>query len=432
LLPKKFTNLQGIEKMIGQDSIQADKKTCPHLGQEFQPFVQPQLDDPYSFFKRARKEEPLFYSPILDGYVVTCYNDVLTILKDPARYSSAENLKPIVQFTPEVIGVLRQGFPFVADLVNSDGDLHKRLRAPFMKVFAPERLQALEDSIRAIANRLVDNFINDGQVDIISQFTYPLPLEVILTMYGVPLEMMANIKKWCLDMTTLLSSQLTPEKQLECAHSFVAMQHAVAGLIEERRKAPQNDLISNIQDSDLSMNEQVIILCGLILAGHKTTSHLIASTIKLLLEQPQLWQAVCDTPSLIPAAVEEALRYDAPVPAMIRTTTEEVSLAGVTLPQGTRLFLMYGSANRDENQYSNADSFEIERFKQTTANHLAFGHGVHHCIGSNLARREGRIALEVLSSRLLNLRLRSNQQLTYIPALMNRSFTNLYVEWDVT
>ncbi|PMB50420.1 cytochrome P450 [Fischerella thermalis CCMEE 5201] len=418
--------------MIGQDSIQTEKKTCPHLGQEFQPFVQPQLDDPYSFFQPAREEEPIFHSPILNGYVLTRYEDILNVLKDPTKFSSADNLKPIVTFTPEVIGVLRQGFPFVADLVNSDGDLHKRLRAPFVKVFAPERLQALEDSIRAIANRLVDNFINDGQADIVSQFTYPLPLEVILTMYGVPLEMMANIKKWCLDMTALLSSQLTPESQLECARSFVAMQHAVAGLIEQRRQAPQNDLISNIQDSDLSLNEQVIVLCGLILAGHKTTSHLIASAIKLLLEQPQLWQAVGDIPSLIPAAVEEALRYDAPVPAMIRTTTEEVSIAGVTLAPGTQLFLMYGSANRDENQYSNADSFDIERFQQITPNHLAFGHGVHHCIGSNLARREGRIALEVLSSRLSNLRLRPNQQLTYIPALMNRSFTNLYVEWDVT
>ncbi|MFB2771044.1 cytochrome P450 [Pelatocladus sp. BLCC-F211] len=416
--------------MIEQESIQSEKKTCPHVGQEFQPFVSPQLEDPYSFFKRARAEEPLFYSPMLNGYVVTRYEDVLNILKDPARFSSADNLKPIVEFTPEVIGVLRQGFPFVADLVNSDGEQHKRLRAPFMKVFAPERLQGLEDSIRTLANRLVDNFINDGQANLISQFTYPLPLEVILTMYGVPLERMADIKKWCHDMTALLSSQLTPEKQLECARSFVAMQQFVAGLIEQRQQAPQDDLISNIQDSDLSLNEQVIVLCGLILAGHKTTSHLIATTIHLLLERPQLWQAICDNSSLIPAAVEEALRYDTPVPSMIRTTTEEVSLAGVTLPQATQLFLMYGSANRDENQYDHADSFEIERFKQITANHFAFGHGVHHCIGSNLARREGRIALEVLSTRFPNLRLSPNQKLNYIPALMNRSFTHLYVEWD--
>ncbi len=418
--------------MVGQDSIPTEKKVCSKLAQEFQPFIQPQLDDPYSFWKRARACEPIFYSALLHGYVLTRYEDILNVLKDPTRFSSADNLQPIVTFTPEVIEVLKQGFPFVADLVNSDGELHKRLRAPFVKAFAPERLQALEDSIRAVANRLVDNFINDGQADIVSQFSYPLPLEVILTMYGVPLAMMANIKKWCHDMTALFSSQLTPEKQLECARSFVAMQHSVAALIEQRRQVPQNDLISSIQDSDLSLNEQVIVLCGLILAGHKTTSHLIANSIKLLLEQPQLWQAVSSIPSLIPAAVEEVLRYDAPVPAMIRTTTEEVAIAGTTLPPGTRLFLMYSSANRDENQYSNADRFEIERFKHSTPNHLAFGHGVHHCIGSNLARREGRIALEVLSLRLPNLRLCPHQQLTYIPALINRSFTSLFVEWDLT
>lgn len=224
--------------MTTKDSIPSENKTCPHFKEEFQPFVQPQLDDPYSFFKRARDEAPLFYSPILNGYVLTRYEDILNVLKNPVRFSSADNLKPIVNFSPEVIQVLRQGFPFVADLVNSDGDLHKRLRAPFVKVFAPERLQVLEDSIRTIANRLVDNFVNDGQADIVTQFSYPLPLEVILTLYGVPLEMIPNIKKWCLDMTALLSSQLTPESQLECARSFVAMQHAVAGLIAERRQAP--------------------------------------------------------------------------------------------------------------------------------------------------------------------------------------------------
>lgn len=417
--------------MIGQDLTQLQKKTCPHLGQEFQPFVNPQLDDPYSFYKRARDEEPLFYSPLLNGYVLTRYQDILTVLKDPARFSSADNLQPIGQYTPETIQVLRQGFPMVRDLVNSDGEHHKRLRAPFLKVFVPERLVAMEDSIHAIANKLIDSFINDGHADILSQFAYPLPLEVILTMYGVPLDMMAEIKNWCHDTTALFSSQLTPEHQLECARSFVAMQHAVAGLIEERRKAPGNDLISDIQDSDLSINEMVVVLYGLIVAGHQSASHLIGNGLNILLERPELWQAICDDPSLIPAALEEVLRYEAPVPTMIRTTTQEVSLAGVTLPKGTRLFLMYGSANRDETQYSNADRFEIERFKQTTPNHLAFGHGAHRCIGSNLALREGRIALEILSKRLPNLRLRSNQQLTHNPTLMSRGFTHLHVEWDV-
>ncbi len=417
--------------MIEQYSTQPEKKTCPFHGSEFQPFVNPQLDDPYSLYKRARSEEPIFYSPVFNAYVLTRYDDIISVLKDPARFSSADNLQSSGHFAPEAITVLRQGYPQVPDLVNSDGDRHKQLRTPFVKVFAPERLVAIEDSIRAIANRLVDGFVNDGRAEIISQFTYPLPLEVILTMYGVPLEMMADIKKWCYDTSALFSSQLTPERQVECARSFVAIQNAFAGLIEERRIAPRNDLLSNIKDSDLNMNELVIVLWGVIVAGHKTSSHLISNGLKLLLERRQIWQALCDDPSLIPAAIEEVLRYDAPIPGMIRTTTQEIELAGVTLPKGTRIFLMYGSANRDETQYSHADRFEIERFQQTTPNHLAFGHGVHHCIGSNLARQEGRIALEILSKRLPNLRLRPNQQLTHSPSMLNRGYTRLEVEWDV-
>lgn len=416
--------------MTAQNPTQSEKK-CPHLGDEYQPFTNPQLSDPYSFYQRARSEEPLFYSPLLNGYVLTRYDHILSVLKDPARFSSADTLSPIVEFTPQVFDVLRQGFPLVRDLVDSDGEEHKRLRAPFMKVFAPERLEGMEDSIRAIANSLLDNFVNDGQADIILQFAYPLPLEAILTMYNIPLDRMTELKKWCYDMNALISSPLTPQEQVECARSMVAMQHFIAGLIEERRNVPQNDLIGNVLTSDLNMPELVRILTGLIQAGHKSSSHLIGNAIKHLLERPQLWQAICDDPSLIPTAIEEVLRYDAPVPTMSRTTTQDVELAGVQLPRGTRIFLMYGSANRDETKYSNSDRFDIERFKQESTNHLAFGHGVHHCIGSNLARREARIALEILSQRLPNLRLRPNQELTHVPTMILRGFTNLEVEWDI-
>jgi cytochrome P450 len=407
------------------------QKNCPHLGAEFQPFTNPQLDNPYSFYQRAREEEPLFYSPLLNGYVLTHYDDIIVVLKDPARFSSADTLSPIVEFAPQVFEVLKQGFPLVRDLVNSDGEAHKRLRAPFMKVFAPEKIELMEDTIRTIAQRLVDTFIQDGRVDIISKFAYPLPLEVILTMYGIPIDRMAEIKKWCYDIDALISSPLQPEKQVECAHSMVAIQHFVAGLIEERRHKPCGDFISNVITSDLNMPELVRVLVGLIQAGHKTTSHAIANAVKHLLEHPQLWQKICHERSLIPSALEELLRYDAPIQAMSRTTTQEVELVGVKLPKGTRIFLMYGSANRDEAKYIDAGELDIERFQQTTPNHLGFGHGVHHCIGSNLARREGRIALEVLSEKLPNLRLCPNQEFTHIPTIISRGFTELFVEWDV-
>ncbi|MGB3756145.1 MAG: cytochrome P450 [Rivularia sp. (in: cyanobacteria)] len=413
----------------------AQSQGCPFhkekIGEEYQPFVNPQLENPYSFYDFARKEEPIFYSSVLSGYVVTRYKDIVAILKDPVKFCSKDNLQPIGEYTRETIDVLRQGFPFVSDLVNSDGDRHKFLKEPLLKVFAPARIAAMSDSIAAIVNRLIDGFIKDGQTDIITQFAYPLPLEVIFTLYGVPLEMMADFKRWSYDTTKLFSSALNPEEQLKCARGFVEMQYAVANLIEQKRKAPENDLISDIQDSQLTINDMVVVLCGLIVAGHKTTSHLIGNALKALLEKPGYWQAVCQNPSFIPGVLQEALRYDAPVPAMIRTNKQEVEMSGVKIPENSKLFLMYAAANRDESQYKDAENFDIQRFANKTNDHLAFGHGVHRCIGSNLALLEARIAFEILSSRLPNLRIQPNQQLNYIPTLMTRGFTNLIVELNL-
>ncbi len=408
-------------------------KGCPFhketIGEEYQPFVNPQLENPYSFYDFARSEQPVFYSSVLSGYAITRYSDIISILKDSVQYSSKDNLQPIGEYTKETIDVLRTGFPFVSDLINSDGSRHKFLRAPLQKAFAPAKLKSMEGSIAAIVNRLIDNFINDGQTDIIAEFAYLLPLEVIFTLYGVPLEMIPDFKHWGYQTTKLFSSALSPEEQLECAHNFVSIQQAVANLIEEKRKTPADDLISIIIDSELTTPDMVIVLYGLIVAGHKTTSHLIGNTLKVLLEKPGYWKAISENPSIIPGMLEEALRYDAPIPAMIRTNNEEVEIAGVKIPKNSKLFLMYGSANRDENHYQNASEFDIKRFQNQTSDHLAFGHGVHRCIGSGLALMETRIAFELLSKRIPNLRIKPNQELNYIPTLMTRGFTSLIVEW---
>ena len=416
--------------MIGQDVTPSKKKTCPHMGQEFQPFISPQLDDPYPFFKRARKEEPVFYSSLFDAYVLTRYDDIISVLKDPKHFSSVNSLHSIVNYTPDVIEILRQGFPFVS-LINSDGEQHKRLRAPFMKVFASEQLTYVEDSIRQIGDRLLDDFIDHGHAEIIGQFAHPLPLEVILTMYSVPLEIMPKVAQWAKNMTQLFSSPLSPERQVECASSFVSLQHFVASLITEKQKAPKDDLITNLLDSGLSTPELVLLLCEMIVAGHATSADFIGTAIKLFAERPQVWQKLHQNPSLIPGALEEVLRYDTPAPSMVRIATQEVSFGEVTITQGARILLLYGSANRDETRYQDADKFNIERFQNTVPNHIAFSHGMHHCLGSNLARREGRIALEILSQRLPSLRLVPNQQLTHIPAMLNRGYKSLEVEWDI-
>ena len=415
---------------MNQHSTNTPPKTCPHLGKEFQPFEAPQLEDPYPFFKQARKEEPVFYSSLFDAYVLTRYDDIIHVLKNPKQFSSVNSLQSIVNFTPEVVEILRQGFPFVS-IINTDGERHQRLRAPFMKVFASEQLTHVEDSIRQIGDRLLDNFIEDGRAEIVEQFAHPLPLEVILTMYSVPLEIIPQVTQWAKNMTQLFSSPLSPERQLECASSFVSLQQYVASLIAEKRKSPQDDLISNILNSGLDTPELVLCLCEMIQAGHATSADFIGTAVKLFAERPQVWQKLHQNPALIPGALEEVLRYDTPAPSMIRIASEEVSLGGVTIPQGARILILYGSANRDETRYRDGDNFNIERFQNAAPNHIAFSHGMHHCLGSNLARREGRIAIEILSQRLPSLRLAPNQQLTHIPAMLTRGYQSLEVEWDV-
>ena len=404
-------------------------KTCPfHAGQEYQPFALSQLENPYPFFQQARNQEPVFYSSVVDAYVITRYEDVLNILKNPKVFSSAKSLQTAGNMAPEVVKVLQQGYPFVS-LINTDGEQHRRLRAPFLKVFTPENLAKVESSIYSIANKLVDNFINDGSVEIVSKFAHPLPLEVILTMYGVPLEKMAQVKQSGNDVSLLFSSPLTPERQIECAKSFVSLQYYIASLIEQRRSSPGEDLISQLLTTDLTTPEIVLLLCEMVIAGHKTSANAITKALKLLLEDSVRWQTICENPSLIPIAVEEILRYDTPAQSMIRVATQEVTIAGVKIPQDSRLLLLYGSANRDSDKYKNGDRFDIERFKDAPVDHLAFSHGTHHCTGSNLARREVKIALEVISQRIPNLKLTLNQQLHHLPILTNRGYASLYLRW---
>ncbi|MEL6165822.1 MAG: cytochrome P450, partial [Cyanobacteria bacterium J06628_3] len=181
-------------------NLQERTQGCPFhkekIGEEYQPFINPQLSEPYSFYDFARSEQPVFYSSVLSGYAITRYSDIISILKDPVKFSSRDNIQAIGKYAPETIEVLRTGFPFVSDLVNSDGERHKFLRTPLQKAFAPAKLKSMEGSIAKMVNRLIDNFINDGEVDILDKFAYPLPMEVIFTLYGAPLEMIPDFKHW--------------------------------------------------------------------------------------------------------------------------------------------------------------------------------------------------------------------------------------------
>jgi cytochrome P450 len=392
-------------------------------------------DNFYSFYTQARREEPIFFSPLLNMWVVRRYDDVKAILNDHLRFSSENALEQATNYTPETLEILRDAVPFSAVLlVNADPPRHTRGRACITKAFSARRVASLEPRIRQFADRLIDQFIADRQADLVTQFAYPHPMLTILSLIGVPEEDIEQVKAWCEDELALLFGLAPPERQAACARSFVAYQRYVADLIEQRRIAPQDDLTSDLLKAidegtaELSRDELIQMVAGLVAAGYETTANLLGGAAYHLLREPRHWQAICADPSRIPAVVEELLRFDSPSLGMFRFVTEEAEIGGVRLPQGARVHILFGSANHDEAYFANPEEFDPQR--ANVARHIAFGYGIHFCSGAALVRLEARVALEQLSTRLPSLRLAAGREAIYEPMLLARGLKHLAVEWD--
>jgi cytochrome P450 len=397
------------------------------LGLTFNPLA----EDPYPFYAKARQEQPITFCPDLDVWLVSRYEDIQQVLLQPETFSSCNTLTSSITFHPRTLETLIGGFLPVPIVLNSDGAAHRRFRGPLTRAFAPARIRDMQPFIRGVANRLVDSFVHDREAEIIRQFAYPLSLEVVLALLGIPREDLEQTRVWSHDWLKLMSMQLEEEEQVGCAQHTVAFQQYLARLIAERREAPRDDLISMLatdsSDAPFTENELVIMLQGLVLAGHESTTNMIGTGLLLLLERPGYWESLCAHPEQIPLLVEEILRFDPPIQMFARLTTREVTIGGVTLPEDSSLLLLYGSGNRDEAIFAQADEFQPRRADN---HHLAFGHGVHFCVGAALARLEGQIAFEVLCQRLPTLRIIPGQELTHIPTLLFRGYERLEVAWS--
>lgn len=402
------------------------------LGEQFHPFDDEQRENPYPFYEVLRQEEPVAFSPEVGAWLVTRYSDVRSILSQPDVFSSRDVTRPLTNLTPVTAEILKQGYPMVGSAISSDGRAHQRFREPYVKAFSPVRTATYKAYVEQATNRLVDEIIGARRADIISQFAYPLTVEIILHVMGIPQERMADAMQWTRALIAFLYSPLSEERQVECARGLVAFQHYMADLIEQRRAAPQEDAISTMVHSQLpdaeplSINELVSALCGLVMAGHKTTIDLIGNGLMLLLNPRSRWEQLCSDPGLIPTTIEEILRYDSPVQALSRTTTREVTVGDVTLPQGARVLLVFGSASRDEAHFPEAQCFHMQR---KTNQHLGFGYGIHFCVGAPLARLEGRTVFEVLTRRMPQLQLVPNQPLTHAPIIAFRGYQRLEIAW---
>lgn len=417
-------------------SVATTGAECPHSGAakglDFNPMAPDQVECPFDLYRRARTEMPVFYSERFDLWVVTRYDDIVRILKDPAGFSSAQSLAVDSAVAPEVQAVLDTGYPATPTMVTADPPVHTRFRELVSKAFTSRRVALMEPRMRTIAHNLIDRFERDGRVDLVKQFAYPFPMEVIAEILGVPATDMDSFKRWSDDMSARFGP-LALERHVECAMSEVEFQHYFAAKLEERQRHPQTDLLTDLlnarvkREAPLNMPEMLSILKQLLIGGNETSTNLIGSMMLSLLNDRGQFDAVLRDRSLVPNAVEEALRLDSPVQGLFRTAVREVEIGGVTVPQGAHLELLYASGNRDEARFRDSDRFDLRR--PDSSNHMAFGFGIHFCIGAPLARFEGRIALEALLDRLPQMQLAPGQAFDHHPHFFLRGLKRLELEW---
>ena len=370
------------------------------------PFDPKLLADPWDYYRRVREEAPVYREPNTGIFLISSYAAVVAVLRDWEGFSNrfgrvlgARGGPP-----PEVLEVAKDGYPAVDTMLTADPPEQKRFRKLVNKAFSAKRVETLEPRVAEIAEELVERFAARGRVELLAEFAQPLPLTVIAEQLGAPREDLALLRDWTDGFVAQLSGVADLAGQVAAARRIVAFQHYFAARLEERRQAPRDDILSDIVhaqvegERSLDVPEMLSILQQLLVAGNETTASALVEGVWLLLRHPEQLARVRREPALIPGLVEEVLRLATPTANMWRICTRDTEVEGVTVPGGALCMLRFAAANRDPAKFPEPDRFEVAR--TNAAEHVAFGMGIHHCLGAALARSELGVAFRTLLARL--------------------------------
>ncbi|MFD0904380.1 cytochrome P450 [Actinomadura sediminis] len=380
--------------------------------------------DPHPCYARARTADGLTFVPGLDAWLVARDADVRAVLLDPETFSSANALRPDVLPGPEaaaVLGSVPSGRPVV---LTADGDDHRRVREPLTRGLSRRRVAAAVPFVTARAEALVAGFAADGRVELMGRYARVLPGEVIGHLLGLDPADVPDVVAGSRRAEDLVFRPMPVEEQVAAARAVAGMKRTLDAHVRGRGTEPGDDLCGEMIRAIGPHGTLLSNLQNLILAGHLTTTALIGGAVLHLLRRREQWELLCERPGLIPAAVEETARYEAPIQGFRRVTTRPVTLAGTDLPAGAAVFVAFGAAGRDPAVHDRPDEFDITR---PPARHLSFGHGAHACPGAHLAREQVRITLETLTRELPGLRLEEPVEMT--PSLIHRSPAELFLTW---
>lgn len=411
---------------------------CPvsGLGATFDPFVDPYISDPYAFYAESREREPVFYSPEIDHWVVTRYDDIKSILDDPETYSSRMAQSPIKPWPQEAVDMLQaQNFNMIPNLSNNDPPSHTQVRHFLQDAFTPRRIAWLEPHVRRLVRDAISAFPREGEIDLVKDLLYETPARVLFVFLGIPGTDVERIKRWSEGRALLTWGKPTDQEIISKMPDFIAYIQYCIELVERLDKNPGDDYTSELlkklkeeSPEGITRDRIVITLFGLLMAGHETTTNQSSNGIRALLQNRASWDRLCATPELIPNAVEEIIRYESSILSWRRVTNRQVEIAGVKVPEDAQVLVMLASGNRDDSQFPEGARFDIDR--QNASRHLSFGHGIHYCLGAPLARLELRVFLEELTRNAADMRLVEGQEYTYLPNTTHRGPTSLRVYRD--
>ena len=370
-------------------------------GVSYNPLSAEMAQDPYPTYAKLRGRDPVHRSRLMDAWVFSRFADVDAILRDHRHFSSDPRKR--------VASGRRASLPNVEEpsMLFLDPPDHTRLRALVNKAFTPRAVAALEPHIRELTTTLLDAVDDPAAFDLMEAVAKPLPVIVIAEMLGIPPEDRAQFAVWSDQRARILEPTLSPDERETADAAMRSLDEYLMPIISARRVDPKDDIISALAQAEeegdkLTEREVLIMLRLLLVAGNETTTNLIGNGVLALLRHPDQLAALREDPALIPSAVEELLRFDSPVQVDVRSVLDDCEVNGFRVRRGDNVVTLLGAANRDPDRFEAPDRLDVRRGDQ---NHLAFGRGIHHCLGAPLARLEGRVVLQALIERFSSLRL---------------------------
>jgi cytochrome P450 len=423
----------------------AETASDPVSLEGFNPFDDAVQQCPHPYYAAMRETTPVFQVPGTDIFMVTRHDLVGPIVRDTATFSSdfmTAGQMPSAEVIERIKAVMAEGWPQVPTMLTIDPPHHTRFRGTVASYFIPKQMAELRPVVEAIVDRLVDELPPDGVVfDVVPQFAVPVPIETIAAVLNVPPDRLDDFKRWSDDSIAPIGTNISDDRRVEAMHGIVEFQKYFAAQLEDRRANPQDDLMTTlvtaeIDDDDptnergkrpLTMAEMLSIVQQLLVAGNETTTKAITEGFLLLARHPEVWAKLrADPDGYAPSVTEEVLRLATPTQGMFRTVKTDTEIDGVPVPAGSRLVLVYSAANRDPEVWGDdPDAFDPDR--DNLKHHVAFGKGIHFCLGAPLSRLEMNVAFAKLGRALERIELAPDNPLRYHPSFMLRGLIELNV-----